>query len=571
MAAGKFQFDASALLDALANKSGRKSDSRDSTKSKYELFLETIVVQIVISRHIPRVRAFITGNFTDSHIFEVFRPHVQVDSTFEREQFEIEVSRSERYPLIVGQFPMGIKSNNYPYESSLFDAVKSSELIDKDGVGLFVLPSWHSMRLNNARNKFNELGLDISAIIRAPFLLPTTAIRPLVVLVEHGVREDVFLLDAEFPETVDISFENFFSHNDTGQIGTGIWRGHDEFDGFERWAAKQRMHLLMAGFGGDLREFLFSEVADDFRLTAKKFDEAENAIYIPLIGTTDSVDSLSKITMKDQNYCQVVLNTEKVLPAYMCSFLNSPYGRQLLALEKAEKGGVIAKLNKAQVRSLQVLIPKFQVQANIVKFLEKFSLLRETIQEIEDSFASNPIETKTLLPVIENALNQFNRLSASDKIRSLIRDGESKVLEFKQTFVVDVSKGTKESYISMSSIKTIAAFLNSDGGVLLIGVKDDGELYGIDDEIDTFFHGSNDEYLLHFKNLFKRSIGEPFYPYVDYELVVVDGHKILRVDCSRSESEVFVDEKDFYVRTNPSTDKLDGPKQLQYIRKRFGQ
>ena len=144
------------------------------------------------------------------------------------------------------------------------------------------------------------------------------------------------------------------------------------------------------------------------------------------------------------------------------------------------------------------------------------------------------------------------------------------MLEFKQTFSSDIKTGTKETYISDASMKTIAAFLNTDGGNLLIGVDDSGSIVGVDEEINKFFNGMRDKYLLHFKNLFKDQIGEQFYPLVNYKIELVDDRQVLHVECRPSEKEVFVKDKDFYVRTNPATDKLDGPKQIQYIRKRFG-
>jgi len=51
--------------------------------------------------------------------------------------------------------------------------------------------------------------------------------------------------------------------------------------------------------------------------------------------------------------------------------------------------------------------------------------------------------------------------------------------------------------------------------------------------------------------------------------VKCDGKLILKVDCDKSVSEVYVDSIDFYVRTNPATDKLEGPKLIEYIRNHF--
>ena len=48
--------------------------------------------------------------------------------------------------------------------------------------------------------------------------------------------------------------------------------------------------------------------------------------------------------------------------------------------------------------------------------------------------------------------------------------------EFKQTFSLDVKKGSKEKYIEKAALKTIGAFLNTEGGDLLVGVDDDGNI-----------------------------------------------------------------------------------------------
>ena len=104
----------------------------------------------------------------------------------------------------------------------------------------------------------------------------------------------------------------------------------------------------------------------------------------------------------------------------------------------------------------------------------------------------------------------------------------------------------------------------------MVGVNDSGEIRGVNEEMSKFYSSSRDKYLLKVKTAIKERIGEPSYPYIDYGLHEIESLLVLRVSCRRSDNPAFVDEKDFYVRTNPSTDKLEGPKQLQYIRQRFG-
>ncbi|MGR9000525.1 MAG: hypothetical protein ACU88J_15970, partial [Gammaproteobacteria bacterium] len=64
-------------------------------------------------------------------------------------------------------------------------------------------------------------------------------------------------------------------------------------------------------------------------------------------------------------------------------------------------------------------------------------------------------------------------------------------------------------------------------------------------------------------------VGEGFYPLVDYKLVGVDGKNVLRVSCGIANTPCFLEDTEFYVRSGPSTDMLEGKKQHEYIQERF--
>lgn len=172
--------------------------------------------------------------------------------------------------------------------------------------------------------------------------------------------------------------------------------------------------------------------------------------------------------------------------------------------------------------------------------------------------------------IAKNLYKRFRNedLSPADIVQALIPGGESKTLEFKQTFSMDIKNNEKQPYIEIAALKTIAAFLNSEGGDLLIGVDDGGNITGVNTELEKFYK-NEDKYVLGFKNKLKKYIGEAFYPLLDYKLVTIDNRLVLYVNCNPSTDPCFIDEKDFYVRSGPSTDKLDGKKQHDYIKARF--
>jgi len=157
---------------------------------------------------------------------------------------------------------------------------------------------------------------------------------------------------------------------------------------------------------------------------------------------------------------------------------------------------------------------------------------------------------------------------SEEEILSLIKMGESERLEFKSTLRTNLHTGMRDRKIELSALKTLCAFLNSNGGTLLVGVSDSGNVLGL--ENDHF--ENNDALKLHFTNLLKENIGNQFLPFIDFELFPVEDKHVLKVDCRRSDKRVFLkDENDeeFYVRNGPSSIKLKGNSMLEYIENRF--
>ncbi|MDA8951135.1 ATP-binding protein, partial [Pseudomonadales bacterium] len=220
--------------------------------------------------------------------------------------------------------------------------------------------------------------------------------------------------------------------------------------------------------------------------------------------------------------------------------------------------------------SLKIHLPHDQsFQRHFVDALTKVERLKHVFDDLGNQATYTPARINEVVATMEAVMEPLGKLSAAEKIRSLVNKGESRLIEFKSTFGLDLRTQTREDRIVESSMKTVAGFLNSDGGDLLIGVEDSGNLLGVGPEIDKLYKGSIDKFLLNFKDHLRKKIGAEFYSLVDQTLVEVDGVKILRVNCQKSGKEVFLDGKDFYVRTNPATELLEGKKLLDYSRQRF--
>ena len=195
--------------------------------------------------------------------------------------------------------------------------------------------------------------------------------------------------------------------------------------------------------------------------------------------------------------------------------------------------------------------------------------LKQAIEQFDQDISLNPTGMGHIRQQLDSMLQSVNILSEPDRIKGIVREGESKTREFKETFSLDVRKGSKEKYIETACLKTIVGFLNSDGGTLLVGVADNGAIPGVDIEIKKFHKNNVDNLFKHIKNLLKTRIGEQFYPYFDHRIVDIDDSRVLEFNCRPSDDPCYLDNADFYVRTNPATDKLEGPQLVEYVKNHF--
>jgi type I restriction enzyme, R subunit len=156
----------------------------------------------------------------------------------------------------------------------------------------------------------------------------------------------------------------------------------------------------------------------------------------------------------------------------------------------------------------------------------------------------------------------------------LIKRGESKTLEFKSTLRWSLKEDRRDDkFVTQAVLKTIAAFLNTDGGDLLIGVADDGSIVGIErDRLE-----SDDKFMRHLAQVVRNGLGDRAGTCIDPKTQIVNGKTVCVVSCQRSPEPVFLKwkgieaspEGDFFVRSGPGTVKLSADDTQEYIRTRF--
>ena len=153
-------------------------------------------------------------------------------------------------------------------------------------------------------------------------------------------------------------------------------------------------------------------------------------------------------------------------------------------------------------------------------------------------------------------------------IEKLVAIGESDLIEFKSTLRVNLHTGKPDKRMEFAILRTLAGFLNKDGGTLVIGVSDDGSPLGV--EADKF--DDEDRMTLHLVNIVNRSIGANAWAYMHPNFDDFEDGRVLAVRCEKARVPIYVKDGNaerYFIRTGPSTTELPIKSALEYISQRF--
>jgi hypothetical protein len=521
----------------------------------------------------PQKRLFVA--LSDFRLFGKFADH-----SFTKKA-ELLNLQSETYDMIVADLPLGMRRPS-PEIRELPQRIRENwgyiylcaqMLAERGWLIANIEPGFSSGEWNDLLTLLKNQGVYQTAALEFTGEHYQGTMLPVMIGVFARIKpEKLFVAGIDATTSLDILGENLVSGQFGQTLSDGIGILPDQFRRVSQIKAAREIEALEAQYKRYKRKILVPEIAKSANVFVCKqngcFETHERAIYIPKVGVARVTSDVSKLESRHHNYYQVVVSDVDVLPEYLAVFFRSHLGALILSSVRDE-GAVIPRINKAALEQIVVPVPSKDDQSMIILAYQRLSDLEGAVSLLQNDLSLNPSSAPKVVEQAETMLQQVNRLSASDEILSLIRHGESKVLEFKQTLSGNRNAGAKEKFLEEAVLKTIVAFLNSQGGTLLVGVADDGQVTGLRGELDAHHAGSRDNLLKHFKNLFRSNVGETFYPHINYDIHAVNGELVLRVDCQASDKEAFFRSEDFYVRTNPATDLLKGQKMIEYIRTRF--
>lgn len=149
------------------------------------------------------------------------------------------------------------------------------------------------------------------------------------------------------------------------------------------------------------------------------------------------------------------------------------------------------------------------------------------------------------------------KVAALRTVEELIENDEDFAVEFKSTARWDLRESKPNKAMEDAVVKTIAGFLNTDGGTLLIGVGNDGETVGLDHDYDRVKPKNADGFVNWLTGHLINALGPVPVTRTRARILVRDGKEICRVDAAASPDAVWAktskDDRVFFVRMNNST------------------
>lgn len=239
-----------------------------------------------------------------------------------------------------------------------------------------------------------------------------------------------------------------------------------------------------------------------------------------------------------------------------------------------QERALISAIAVSEEGSLNVLLDKQKVYSIAEQFANGgIALLKAKVFSGEYGSYAKKLESD-LLRTYEKVLEKQPKkpLEAEEveklPVADLIRNGETGTVEFKSSLIWDYKMKKSNKVMSMIVARTVSCFMNSDGGIMLIGVDNDQKILGLENDLAQL-DGSLNNFELHFTNMINTYLGKIHRPYVSVRFEKIDDKDIAIIHVKKSPRPVYLKyegKPEFFIRSGNSCQPLDVSEANLYIK-----
>lgn len=325
----------------------------------------------------------------------------------------------------------------------------------------------------------------------------------------------------------------------------------------------KKVDLIIEGQRPLYPEFkLFINSPDDLRTTEFSTGNAicKSILCILAYHEPKDFDTNGKVLL-DNSYLKIASskNYHHFFPrAYVRkngSDAETPYANSIVNITL-----VSAELNKKRIaaKAPSVYLGDFADENSELKHALKSHLIdldgASVIQNDFTAFLKN--RSEALFEEIQKRIEPSEASAKTDPVHEIILQGEGQLVEFKSTLRYDMRTGEVNKKLEHVIAKTVAAFMNSEGGSLFIGVDDHGNAIGLDLDYSTLKKTDRDGFQLHLGNILDSYLGKDVIKLWKLDWPIYDDKQICHVQVTRANKPVYVThegKEEFFVRKEGSS------------------
>ena len=322
------------------------------------------------------------------------------------------------FDLIVSSPPFGLQSQTVysVREKAIFEirdsetslvVLESAQHLSADGVGIFLLPnSFFRLSKNGVRTSLAKFGLFVNAVIGLPagVFSPVTAIPSNIVFISRTQKLKLFV--GQLAEGTDYQqlLQNLRKHVPGASAELGLLVEDSDFISWQQIAATAEEERLVKRSGLTAVRLMDAVLTVNLaKRTDDAFENIPNAVYLPLIGTSPAVASLSNLRIKPHNYAQLVVRSDIADAEFLAGFFNSPLGRKVR--ESMLAGNFIPKLSKQTISEGRVYVLPSRAQQEVTAVAREIQDLRLSLEALERELWNRPVAA----PAVRKAVTAINR------------------------------------------------------------------------------------------------------------------------------------------------------------------
>lgn len=237
----------------------------------------------------------------------------------------------------------------------------------------------------------------------------------------------------------------------------------------------------------------------------------------------------------------------------------------------AKEVSTALKLPAVAVKGVTDPAARAQLRAELDGLIAHLYALTES--EFTHILTTFPLVTQGVKDATLEAFKSFAPQSAGVQLAAEIAQGESATMEFMSSARWDFKENRVNKVMEQVILKTAAAFLNTDGGTLLIGVDDSGKAVGLENDFKTLGKKQDRDGFENFlTTLLLTDFGKDCAPMIQINFCQLEDKDVCRLTFKPSPKPAFVKDgnaEQLFIRAGNSTRQLTTKEALDYCKQRW--